>query len=291
MITGTFTALITPFNEKGKIDKKALKNLAIEQFKNGINGLVLCGSTGESSTLSHDEHNKIIDIVIDAIDNKIPIIAGTGSNSTAEAIAMTKDAQKAGAFCSLQVVPYYNKPTQLGLYKHFKLIADTVDLPMIIYNIPGRCGINLETATLMKLAKHPNIIGVKESSGNMIQIMDVINQRPKKFSVLSGDDNMALPVILMGGNGLISVASNIFPKKIVHMINSALVGDMKNARKQHYYLLEFFKAMFIETNPAPVKTSLALMGKIKPIFRLPLCKMQSENKKRLLKVLHSYKCL
>lgn len=290
MFTGTFTALVTPFDEYGAIDKQALKELAMDQVEQGVTGLVPCGTIGESPTLNHDEHNEVIDIVIAAVDGQIPVIAGTGSNSTAEAIAMTKHAKKAGASCSLQVVPYYNKPTQEGMYGHFSLIADTVDLPMIIYNIAGRTGVNMETSTLMRLAKHPNIVGVKEASGNLVQMMDVIAQRPKDFSVLSGDDNLTVPLIFMGGNGVISVASNVIPQKIVEMVNEALAEENIVACKWHYHLLPFFKAMFMETNPIPVKTSLAMMGKIKESFRLPMCKMQTENQIKLRKILQTFDC-
>ncbi|MCX6745198.1 MAG: 4-hydroxy-tetrahydrodipicolinate synthase [Candidatus Parcubacteria bacterium] len=291
MITGTLTALVTPFDENGVIDEQALKNLVIHQVKNGVNGLVPCGTTGESPTLSHDEHNKLIDLVIAAVDGHIPVIAGTGSNSTTEAIAMTKHAKKAGASCSLQVVPYYNKPTQEGMYRHFSLIADAVDLPMLIYNIAGRTGINMDTSTLMRLAEHPNVVGVKEASGNLAQMMDVLAQRPKGFSVLSGDDNLTVPLIFMGGNGVISVASNIIPDQIVKMVNAALAGEIGKANEWHYHLLQFFKAIFIETNPIPVKTSLAMMGQIKESFRLPMCEMLPENKVKLQKVLRTYGCL
>lgn len=291
MITGTLTALVTPFDKYGAVDKQTLQELARDQVKQGVTGLVPCGTTGESPTLNHDEHNEVIDLVIAAVDGQVPVIAGTGSNSTAEAIAMTKHAKEAGASCSLQVVPYYNKPTQEGMYRHFSLIADTVDLPMLVYNIAGRTGINMETSTLMKLAKHPNIVGVKEASGNLAQMMDVIAQRPNDFSVLSGDDNLTVPLIFMGGDGVISVASNIIPDQIVKMVNAAFVGEKHNARKLHYQLLPFFKAMFLETNPIPVKTALAMMGKIKESFRLPMCEMLPENKKKLEEALTAYYCI
>jgi 4-hydroxy-tetrahydrodipicolinate synthase len=296
MLKGTFTALVTPFDENGQIDEEALKNLVNFQIDNDISGLVPCGTTGESPTLSHEEHNKVIDIVIAANEGEVLIIAGTGSNSTEEAIAMTEYAKKAGADYSLQVVPYYNKPTQEGMYKHFWKIAETVDIPLILYNIQGRTGVNMETATLMRLAKHPNIVGVKEASGNLAQMWDVLHQIPedKEFSVLCGDDALTIPLISIGGHGIISVASNIIPDEIFEMVDNSWDREgqfFQEAIKQHYQLLPLFKALFMETNPIPIKTALAMQGKIKESFRLPMCEMQPENKEKLKKVLTDYQLI
>lgn len=285
MFRGLFTALITPFKEDGTIDEDAIEKIVEFQIKNKINGLVPCGTTGESPTLSHEEHSKVVELVIDFVNGRVPVIAGTGSNSTDEAISLTKHASESGADASLQVAPYYNKPTQEGFYRHFKKIADEIELPMIIYNIPGRTGANIETPTMIRLAQHKNIIGVKEASGSISQMMDVIAQKPKDFIVLSGDDNLTLPLISVGGGGIISVASNIIPKEMSEFVNSALEGDFEKARKLHYKLLPLFKVLFIETNPIPVKASMAMNGFCKEIYRLPMCEMQAQSREKLKKVL------
>ncbi|MBI2657387.1 4-hydroxy-tetrahydrodipicolinate synthase [Candidatus Woesearchaeota archaeon] len=286
MFKGAITAIVTPFTEKGDVDVLALKKLVEFQVKNSIDGIVPCGTTGESPTLDYDEHDKVIEIVIDAANGKVPVIAGTGSNSAREAIEMTRHAADAGADASLQVCPYYNKPTQEGLYRHFSAIAKSVDLPIIIYNIQGRTAVNLETSTLARLAReHSNIIGVKEASGNISQMMDVINELPKNFDVLSGDDNMTLPLMALGGKGVISVASNIVPKEIHDMAQHALNGDFEKAKHIHFKLLPLFKGIFIETNPIPIKAALAMKGMIKEIYRLPMCGMKAENREKLRKIL------
>ncbi len=285
MFRGVFTALITPFKEDGSIDEDAIEKLVEFQIKNGISGLVPCGTTGESPTLSHEEHEKVVELVVDFVDGRVPVIAGTGSNATSEAISLTSHAAESGADASLQVAPYYNKPTQEGFYQHFKKIADEVNLPMIIYNIPGRCGANIETATLMRLAQHKNIVAVKEASGSLPQMMDVISQKPSDFDVLSGDDNLTLPLIAAGGVGVISVASNLIPKEMSEFVNVALNGDYGEARKMHYKLLPLFKNLFIETNPIPVKYAVSLKGLCRESYRLPMCPMQDANKEKLRKVL------
>ena len=271
MISGVMTALVTPFMESGAIDFDALDRLVDFQIENGVDVLVPMGTTGESPTVSHEENMDVVERVIKRSDGRLPVIAGTGSNSTDEAIRMTKIAKSQGADYSLQVNPYYNKPTQEGLYRHFSTIADTVDIPLVVYNIAGRTGVNIETPTLMRLADHPNIVAVKEASGNLGQMMDVINSKPKDFIVLSGDDNMAVPLTLMGGAGVISVASNIIPRYMKEMIDAARKGNAEKARTMHYELLPLFKAMFLETNPIPVKECLAQMGMMEPVWRLPLC--------------------
>jgi len=285
MFTGVFTALVTPFNEKKEIDRECLKKIVRFQLDKGISGLVPVGTTGESPTVSHEENMDVIEMVVKAVNGKVPVIAGTGSNSTDEAIRMTKIAKHIGADASLQVSPYYNKPTQEGLYQHFMAIADAVDLPMVVYNIPGRTGVNIKTDTLMRLAKHDNIVAVKEASGDLNQMMDVIRRKPSDFNVLSGDDNLALPLTLMGGNGVISVASNIIPKWMEEMIQAARKGDVEKAKTIHYELLPLFKAMFLETNPIPVKWAMSEMGLVKDIFRLPLCSPAEETKVKIREVL------
>jgi len=274
MLRGTFTALVTPFNSDGSIDEKTFRDIIKDQIKNGITGIVPCGTTGESPTLSYKDHDRLIEIAIDEAKGKVHIMAGTGSNSTEEALEMTNFAKKVGADSSLQIVPYYNKPTQEGLFKHFKTIAEKTKMPIIIYNIQGRTGINLETATLVELAKIDNIIAVKEASGSITQMMDVIkNTRKikKDFSVLSGDDRLTLPLMSIGGDGVISVASNVIPKKMVDFVSLGLNKNFDKMKEEHYYFDELFVKLFIETNPIPVKTILFLKDKIKNVFRLPMC--------------------
>lgn len=292
MFKGAITAIVTPFTEKGSLDEQALKKLVEFQVNNSIDGIVPCGTTGESPTLGYDEHDKVIELVIDAANGKVPVIAGTGSNSAREAIEMTRHAADAGADASLQVCPYYNKPTQEGLYRHFSAIAKAAEIPIIIYNIQGRTAVNLETSTLARLAKeHSNIIGVKEASGNISQMMDVINELPKNFDVLSGDDNMALPLMALGGKGVISVASNIVPKEIHDMAQHALNGDFEKAKQIHFKLLPLFKGIFIETNPIPIKAALAMKGMIEEAYRLPMCGMGAENREKLRKILKGLKII
>ncbi len=290
MFKGAITAIVTPFKENDIVDEQSLRSLVEFQVKNGIDGIVPCGTTGESPTLDYVEHQKVIEIVIDAVKGKIPVIAGTGSNSAREAIEMTKKAADSGADASLQVCPYYNKPTQEGLYRHFSAIAKAVDIPIIIYNIQGRTAVNMETSTLAKLAKeHSNIVGVKEASGNLSQMMDVINELSKDFTVLSGDDNITLPLMALGGKGVVSVASNIIPKEMHELTLHALNGNFEKARDMHYRLLPLFKGIFIETNPIPIKAALAMKGMITEAYRLPLCEMKAENKEKLKKILEDLK--
>ncbi len=285
MFEGVFTAIVTPFTKDGKIDEDALRKLVDFQIDGGVSGLVPVGTTGESPTLDHEEHHRVIEIVIDQAAGRVPVIAGTGSNCTEEAIKMTAKAKEAGAAASLQVAPYYNKPTQEGFYRHFTTIADTVDLPIIVYNIPGRSGKNIENSTMLKLAEHTNIIAVKEASGNINQIMDLILKKPDSFTVLSGDDNLVFPIMALGGKGVISVASNIVPDRMSNFVGAALKGNWEEARKLHYSLLPLFRAIFIETNPIPIKAALAMKGMIEEIYRLPMCEMSSEHKKALREVL------
>ncbi len=284
---GVFTALITPFKTDGSLDEQTYRNLVTRQLNAGVTGIVPCGTTGESPTLTLDEHEHVIDVAIELAKGKSTVIAGAGSNSTKEAIRLSIHAEKAGADAILSVNPYYNKPTQLGLFRHFKSIADAVDIPVVLYNIAGRTGVNLETNTLLKLEKEcKNIIAVKEASGNLKQIDDVIKSTASNFSVLSGDDNIAVDLIKKGGQGVISVTSNIMPKEMTQMINLALKNDFNGAKELEDLLQPVFNVMFLETNPIPVKTAMAAMGLCEEIFRLPLCEFSvKDHRNKVLSVL------
>ena len=277
-LEGVYTALVTPFNRDGSIDEKALRGHIDSQIAGGIAGLVPMGTTGESATLSHEEHMHVIELVVDQAAGRVPVIAGTGSNSTQEAIDMTRRAAEIGADASLQVAPYYNKPGQEGFYRHFSAIADAVDIPHILYNIPGRCAQNVEASTILRLAAHPNITGVKEASGSLAQVMEVIAGSPSDFAVLSGDDAWAFTMVALGGAGVVSVASNVIPDRMSRMMNLALKGDLKAARKDHYELLPFFKALFVETNPVPVKYALSVQGHMLEEYRLPMVALQPQSR-------------
>jgi 4-hydroxy-tetrahydrodipicolinate synthase len=284
---GSIVALVTPFRD-GKVDEKALKELVEFQIKGGTDGIVPCGTTGESPTLDHDEHKRVIDIVIQAANKRVPVIAGTGSNSTDEAISLTKHAKKSGADAALIVLPYYNKPTQKGMIEHCRALADAAELPLILYNIPGRTGSNMLPETLAQLADHPNIVGMKEATGNLEQMTQDIILCGDKLSFLSGDDTLTLPLMSVGGRGIISVVANIVPKDVSDMTRAFLGGDWKRARELHLKLFPLSQSMFVETNPIPVKTALAMMGKCKEEFRLPLCTMTDANRKKLEAALKSY---
>ncbi|MCX5665779.1 MAG: 4-hydroxy-tetrahydrodipicolinate synthase [Candidatus Omnitrophica bacterium] len=290
MFKGSMVALVTPF-KNGKIDEKALGELVEFHIKNGTTALVPCGTTGESATLNYEEHDKVIELTIAFAKGRIPVIAGTGSNSTEEAIALTKHALKAGAKASLQVSPYYNRPTQKGLYLHFKAIAEAVDIPIILYNIASRTGVNIEPETFVKLAEVKNIIGVKEASGSLEQMSRIRKLVPKDFLLISGDDALTLPVMSIGGVGIISVVANIIPRDVADMCLAFEKGDIRKAQELHYKMLDLIKAMFVETNPIPVKTAMALMKMIDPQIRLPLCEMMPENKEKLVKALKDYKLI
>ncbi len=292
MFKGVFTAIITPFKKDESVDEGCLKGLIDFNIENGILGIVPCGTTGESPTLSHDEHDRVIEVTVQHVNKRVPVIAGTGSNSTAEAIRLTKHAEEVGADACLVVNPYYNKPTQEGLYRHFKAVAGSVNIPIVVYNIKGRTGVNVETKTLMRLANDcSNIIAVKEASGDLNQMKDVIAQKPEGFSVLSGDDKLTLDLIKAGGNGVISVASNIVPDRMVAMVNAALDGDFEEAGRLNNELAPLFEAEFIETNPIPIKCALALKGMCEEVYRLPMCELRPENKKKLKKVLKEMKII
>jgi 4-hydroxy-tetrahydrodipicolinate synthase len=284
MIDGCGTALITPFDRKGDLDEAGLRRLVEFQERQGIDFIVPCGTTGESATLTHEEHLEVIRIVIDQA-KKAKVIAGTGSNATHEAIHLSKGAMDLGADGLLLISPYYNKPTQKGIVKHYEAIARAVDLPLIVYNVPGRTSSNILPSTIVKLSETPNIVAVKEASGNLPQIMSLIGMVPKGFSVLSGDDNLTFPMMALGASGVISVASNLMPKEVCQMTHAALEGNWDEARQIHYRLMPLFTNLFIETNPIPVKTAVGMMGMPAGPFRLPLCEMEPANHEILRKTL------
>lgn len=287
LFSGAMTALVTPF-KNNVIDEDAYRSFIEWQISEGVHGLVPCGTTGESATLSHEEHERVIEICIDQVKGRVPVLAGAGSNNTDEAVKLTRFAKKAGADGALLITPYYNKPTQQGLYEHFKAIAQAVDLPLIPYNVPGRTGCNMLPPVLAKLASEfPNITGIKEATGDMAQASAILESCPEDFSVLSGDDFTALPLLALGGKGVISVTSNIAPARVAGMVNSFFKGDLTAARREHHSLFPMSKAMFIVSNPIPVKTALSLMGKMSSEMRLPLCPMSAEDEQKLINVLLS----
>ncbi|MDR2191401.1 MAG: 4-hydroxy-tetrahydrodipicolinate synthase [Endomicrobium sp.] len=287
MFSGVYTALITPFKD-GKIDYEALSGLIENQYKAGVDGIVPCGSTGESSTLSHEEHEAVIAFCVKAAKGKMKILAGTGSNSTTEAIRLTKSAKEAGCDGALVISPYYNKPTQKGLYLHFKAVADAVDIPIVLYNIAGRTGVNIMPETMAELAKDcKNIIGVKEASGSLEQMGRIKSLIPN-FELISGDDALTLPLLSIGGCGVISVITNIVPKEIVSLVKAFNDGNLSEAQKVHYKLFALIKTMFIETNPIPVKTAAGILGLCSGDLRLPMCEMEEANKLKLEKALKDF---
>jgi len=287
MFSGAFTAIVTPFKD-GRVDESALKGLIRFGIDGGVSGLVPCGTTGESPTLSHEEHNRVVEITVNEVAGQVKVIAGTGSNSTEEAISLTKHAKAVGADGALLVSPYYNKPTQEGLYQHFKTVAEAVDFPIVLYNIQGRTAVNIENATVQRLSRVPNIVGVKEASGSILQMSEVIRLCGPEFDVLSGDDQMTFPLMALGGKGVISVVTNIVPDRMSKLVDAMLNGDLAKARSMHFDIYELCQAMFIETNPIPVKAALGLMGKITPEFRLPLCAPSEANMTKLRTVLEKY---
>lgn len=276
-LEGAFTALITPFKDSGAIDEEGLRRNVNFQIGKGIGGLVPCGTTGESATLTHAEHKKVVEIVIDEANGRVPVIAGTGSNSTAEAIELTKHAFKAGADYCLLISPYYNKPTQKGVIAHFQAVAAESEGGIILYNVPSRTGMNLEADTVIKLAEVDNIVGVKEASGNLEQIMRIIRDAGENLTVLSGDDIMTYPILALGGKGVISVASNIVPDMVQKMVVDFLKGRMEESRRAHYRLLDLYKHLFLETNPGPIKELMNLAGMPAGPLRLPLVSCEEKN--------------
>jgi 4-hydroxy-tetrahydrodipicolinate synthase len=285
-LRGCGTALVTPFTEDGAVDEAALRNLVAWQVESGIDFLVPCGTTGETPTLTHDEWLHVMDVTIEIVAGRVPVVAGATSNSTQEAIAKAKEvAARSGIDAILTASPYYNKPTQEGQYRHFRAIAEAVDKPLILYNVPGRTGANLEPGTLSRLTEVANVAGVKEASGNMAQIAEVLSSVPEHFLVFSGDDALTLPVIALGGVGIISVASNEIPREMAEMTRAALNNDWDTARRLNRKYLALMQANFIESNPLPVKAALAMMGKVQEVYRLPLLPMRRDTRSKLQRVM------
>ncbi len=286
MLEGTYPALITPFTEDDRVDIEGLRILVDSMVDGGVSGIVPCGTTGESATLTHEEHEQVVDAVIDV--SEVPVIPGTGSNSTKEAVCLTRYAEDAGASAALLITPYYNKPNKSGLVKHFKAIADAVHIPLVLYNVPGRTGINMEAETVAELAKVDNIMGIKEASGNLAQISRIIKlTADEDFTVISGDDGLTLPIIALGGRGVISVCANVAPRQTCEMVNAALGGNMGLARKLHHKLSPLFDALFLETNPIPVKKAMELIGMPSGHLRPPLSELGSDNEVKLIEALTS----
>ena len=284
MFKGVFVAIVTPF-KNGKIDEEALRGMIDFQIAGGVDGIVPCGTTGESATLNHEEHDQVIRIAVDACKGKASVLAGTGSNSTQEAIQLSRNAKNAGADGLLQITPYYNKPNQEGLYHHFSSIADAVDLPIVLYNVPSRTSVNMVPETVVRLAKIKNIVGIKEASGSLQAISKIIDNCGKDFTVLSGDDPLLWPILAIGGKGVISVTANILPAKVAALCKAAAIGDIVAARSLHYELMDINDSLFIDTNPIPVKAALHLMGKIENELRGPLIELSKDTLERLKKAM------
>ncbi|MEW6600173.1 MAG: 4-hydroxy-tetrahydrodipicolinate synthase [Nitrospirota bacterium] len=287
MIKGSIVAIVTPF-KNGSLDEKALSDLIEWHIAEGTNAIVPCGTTGESATLDYEEHYRVIEVTIKVVNGRVPVIAGTGANATDETIMMTRKAKEMGADAALLVSPYYNKPTQEGLYRHHKAIAEAVDIPQILYNVPGRTAVNMLPETVARLAEIKNIVAIKEATGNMAQASDIFRLCGDGITVLSGDDFTTFPLMLLGGKGAISVSANIAPRDMSDMCKALLEGKIDEARKLHFKLEPLNKGMFIETNPIPVKTALSLMGKIQEEMRLPLCPMSTANRDKLKNILSTY---
>lgn len=285
MYRGVYTALVTPFTDENKVDEKSLRDLVDMQIEGGAAGLVPVGTTGECPTLTPDETRLVIATVVDQAKGRVPVIAGAGANSTEKAIHQSRVAAELGADGTLQVVPYYNKPTQAGLIEHFTAIADAVDLPMVLYNVPGRTGVALQNESILTLAAHRRIAAVKVACGNIPGIMDLIAQMPEDFDVLSGDDNLVYPIMILGGSGVISVASNLYPGLVADMVNACLSGKWVEARELHYRLLPFFKSLFMESNPIPIKAAMAMKGYLGENYRLPLCRISVEHRRELQRII------
>ncbi len=284
MFTGSLVAIVTPF-KNGKLDERALGDLIEWQITSGTHGIVPCGTTGESATLTHAEHDRVVAFTVEVVRRRVPVVAGTGSNSTEEAIALTKHAKAAGVDGALLITPYYNKPTQEGLFLHYKAVAEAVDLPLVVYNIPGRTGVNMMPATIARLTICPTVVAIKEGSGSVQQASEIIQLCGDRLTVLAGDDALTLPMMAVGGKGVITVTANLLPTKMAQLVNAFRDGRLEAARAMHYELYPLFTALFYETNPIPVKEALHLMGKIASEIRLPLCPMGNENKAKLLAVL------
>ena len=287
MFKGSIVAIVTPFKNKS-VDEKALSELIEWHINEGTNAIVPCGTTGESATLDYDEHYRVIEITVKTVNKRLPVIAGTGANSTDETIMMTQKAKEMGVDGALLVTPYYNKPTQEGLYRHYKEIAEAVDIPIVLYNVPGRTAVNMLPQTVARLAEIKNIVAIKEATGDMRQVSDIIRLCGDGITVISGDDFTTLPLLLLGGKGVISVSANVAPRDVAAMIKAWEDGRIEEARRLHYKLEPLNQSMFIETNPIPAKTALSMMGKIQEEFRLPLCPMSDGNKDKLRNILKNY---
>lgn len=290
MFEGSYVAIVTPFKD-GRVDARALRELIEFQLAEGTQGVVPCGTTGESATLTHQEHDEVISITVEVCKGRAKVLAGTGSNSTREAIKLTQHAQKAGADGALLITPYYNKPSQEGLYQHFMAVARETDLPIVLYNVPGRTSVDMKPETVKRLSEQKNIVGIKEASGSLAAIGQIVHECPSDFTVLSGDDGLLWPILAIGGKGVISVTANILPGKMAALCQAAASGDMDRARSLHYELRKINDVLFIETNPVPVKTALALMGKIDGELRAPLSPLLTENLEKLKSVLREYALL
>ncbi len=288
---GVYTALVTPMTAQGALDEKALRKLVDFQIEGGVQGLVPVGTTGESPTLDGEECKRVIQVVVEQARGRVPVIAGAGSNCTSEAVEYARDAKSVGADATLQVAPYYNKPTPMGMLGHFRAIADAVELPLVVYNIASRTGKNIDNATMLELAKHRNIAAVKEASGDIGQIMELVATKPAGFAVLSGDDNLVFPIMTLGGTGVISVASNLVPDRMVKLVAALQKGDWLTARRLHYELLPLFRAIFIETNPIPIKAAMAMKGLISESYRLPMCPLVPKNRESLAATLKELRIL
>lgn len=290
MFKGSIVAIVTPF-ANGAVDQEKLRELVEFQITNGTDAIVPCGTTGESSTLDYDEHMDVVKIVIDQVNKRVPVIAGTGSNSTAEAIELSRKAKDAGADGVLLVTPYYNKPTQEGLVRHYTAIADAVAIPQILYNVPGRTGVNMLPETVARLAPHKNIVAIKEATGSLQQASEILALCGDQIDVLSGDDFITFPMMACGAKGVISVLANIMPKAVADLTDAFFAGDLETARRLHLNTLKISNAMFIESNPIPVKTALGLMGKCSDEVRLPLCPMSEGNKAKLAAIMKEYQLI
>ena len=288
MFQGSMVALITPFDAEGRFDEESYRRLIEFQIENGTDVIVPCGTTGESTTLTHQEHDQVIKSCIEQVNKRVPVLAGTGSNSTAEAIEISRHARNMGADGLLLVAPYYNKPTQEGMYQHYKALAEAVPLPQVMYNVPGRTGMNVEAATTIRLAEISNIVAIKEASGNVTQTSEIVARAGDKIDVISGDDFLTLPLMACGAKGVISVSANVIPRQIKDMVQAAQESRWQDAQKLHLQLLDLNQTMFIEANPVPVKTSAALMGKCTSTVRLPLVDMQPHNLEALKTVLQKH---
>ena len=288
MFSGSMVAIVTPFNAEGSFDEESYRQLIEFQIENGTDVIVPCGTTGESATLDHDEHERVIKVCIEQVSGRVPVIAGTGSNSTAEAISLSKHAKQMGADGVLLVSPYYNKPSQEGLFQHYKALAEAVTLPQVLYNVPGRTGMNMEAGTTIRLAEFSNIVAIKEASGNVTQSGEILAAAGDKIDILSGDDFLTLPLMAIGAKGIISVSANVIPKEVKAMVAAIDSGDWNKAKIMHLNLLKFHNTMFIESNPVPVKTALSLMGKMRADVRLPLVDMRQETLARLKSVMQEY---